>query len=161
MIKQTSKKLKPQASPRKKKPSTKIRLSLNPNDESVEEGDLDFTKYKKTPTLVNKLLECFKQGATYKLAAKACGIRKGTLYRWRMEDPKFDALIENAKCSRVRVAEDALFKNVTTGNVEAQKFFLKNKGLKKGDWKDKQEHEHTGDVSILMGHRKKRKGNEE
>jgi len=149
-------------SKKKNRPSSKIRLSLDPMDESINAEDLDFTgKVKKTPTLIKKLIEAFKQGATYKLAAQACGIRKGTLYRWRLEDPKLDLMIENAKCSRVRVVEDALFRNASGGNTDAQKFFLKNKGAKKNDWKDKQEHQHTGDVSVLMGHRKRRKGNEE
>jgi len=117
-------------------------------------------RYKKTPQAISKALEAFRQGATYRQAAKIIGVSRGCLLKWRMEDPELDKMIEAAKMSRVKVVEDALFNNAAIhNNTEAQKFYLKNRAGKK--WKEKQEHQHTGDISLLYGYRKPRKGKEE
>lgn len=122
-------------------------------------SQFDFTNvHVKTPEKIKKVLEAFEQGATYRQAAQCIGVSHGTLLKWRIRDPELDKAIEKAKMSRVRLVEDALTRNALvgfTGNVEAQKFFLKNRASH--DWKDKQEHEHTGDIHLVYGHRKPQK----
>ena len=125
----------------------------NPDEFTFDPKDIDFGyKGKKTPQLIQKLLEAIRLGATFRQAAKSIPLSSRTFAKWRHEDPALVVLLEKAKLSRVPIIEDSLFHTAAHGNVEAQKFFLKNRDSK--NWRDKTEHEHTGDINLVYGHRK-------
>jgi hypothetical protein len=83
---------------------------------------------KNNPETTKKLLDAFKDGATYVKAAEILGITRATLWNWRVADPELERQIEEAKTSRVKMVEDALYVGAMKGNTVAQIFFLKNKG---------------------------------
>ena len=54
---------------------------------------------KDTPETRAKILAHLEKGATYELAAKAVGLSRMTLHRWREDDPGFAEEIEAARSS--------------------------------------------------------------
>ena len=143
--------------PRKRLRMVKTMREARKLDEAQISSQFDFSDNSplRTPERIKNIILAFEQGATYRQAATSVGIKHTTLLRWRIRDPELDKAIEKAKMSRVRLVEDALTQNALigfTGNVEAQKFFLKNRASQ--DWKDNTEHEHTGDINLVYGHRK-------
>ena len=78
-------------------------------------------------------------GVSVLKASKTAGIAYMTIWRWRKEDPEFDAAIGAIMESRIMIVEDALYLNAAKGNLGAQIFWLKNRSG--GRWKDKTEQE--------------------
>ena len=67
--------------------------------------------------------------------APACaqiGVERGTIYRWRKEDPDFDAACDEVLEVALDFAESALMRNIHAGDTKAIKFFLQCKGRGRG-----------------------------
>jgi len=80
------------------------------------------------------ILTSLESGAMLDAAAKAAGISRQTLWRWRREDPDFNAQVEEALMSRIGVVEDALYEAAQRGNITAIVFFLCNRARHR--WRD-------------------------
>ena len=97
--------------------------------------------YKKASKeiVIKNLLAC--QSVTD--SCKNADISRETFYQW-CKDTKFNDRVNAALDSRVKVVEDALFKNALNGNVVAQIFFLCNRS--KNRWENVNKIEHSGEI---------------
>lgn len=73
------------------------------------------------------------------------GISLSTLCEWRNKYPEISEALKEGKDDVDRQVENALFRSALEGNTTAQIFWLKNR--KRLEWRDKQEIEHSGEVS--------------
>lgn len=110
---------------------------LGLSDDTKDKNEInDITKRQKRK---ESFLKNIDGGVSILKASKAAGIAYCTIWRWRKEDPEFDAAIMAIQDSRIMIVEDALFLNAAKGNLGAQIFWLKNRS--NGRWKDKIEGE--------------------
>lgn len=116
------------------------------------------TKYdpKAHLPVIRKLAE---RGLTEEEMAGVLGVATSTLSLWKVEHPEFSEAIREGKQNPVRVIEESLYhlaKGYTYSemgiertkhpDVRAIQFYLKNVAPDK--WRDKQEIEHSGGISI-------------
>ena len=111
---------------------------------SDKEGIPDSEAIIKRQRRKEGFLESLDNGVSVLKASKAAGIAYKTIWRWRKDDPDFDAEILSIQDSRIMIVEDALFLNAAKGNLGAQIFWLKNRSG--GRWKDKTEEDVTLNV---------------
>lgn len=135
-------------------------------------------KYSKE--IVETICKHLKKGSSIKSACAAVGICKATFYEWKESKPDFLDSITQAMAIPDRKIENALYKTakgffyteteyktipskdgtkllhipvkkvrkMTLPNIAAQKFILINRNP--DEWRDKVEHEHSGDMSITV-----------
>ena len=107
-------------------------------------------KNEKNVTKLDKkgkaFLESLGTGASIVKSCKAAGINPVTIWRWRKENKEFSDDVMSILDSRTQTVEDALFKSILSGNIAAIIFYLKNRDSTR--WKDKQEHEHSGEINL-------------
>lgn len=84
-------------------------------------------------------------GLTLEQVAENMGISLSTLCEWRNRYPEISEALKEGKDDVDRQVENALFRSALEGNTTAQIFWLKNR--KRLEWRDKQEIEHSGEVS--------------
>ena len=78
--------------------------------------------------------------------ADAIGVSWSTINRNRKRNADFDAIIRSGKARGLKMVTDALLESATSGNVQAQIFYLKNRD---GDrWRDRQDVNVATTVSI-------------
>ena len=65
-------------------------------------------------------------------ACKAVEISRETHYRWLKEDPNYKLWVDELPDLTLDFVENALLKNIKSGNVVAQIFYLKTKGKERG-----------------------------
>ena len=85
-------------------------------------------------------------------------ISRTTFYKWKAENADFADILRQNKEYCDSVAEDALFSKVKEGDLGAIRFWLTNRRSK--DWRDKQDIEVSGDLSISDVIRKSRERRE-
>ncbi len=95
---------------------------------------------------IKAFLKSFESGATFDASCKSAGVARTSIWNWRKQDVELDEQIKTIRNARTQVMEDALFQSGIKGNVVAQIFWLKNRGG--GEWKDKQEIEHSGKLEL-------------
>lgn len=91
-------------------------------------------KPKECAKIKNAIIQSLKNGDTLIHASELAKVNRQTVYNWMATDKKFYKAVEEAKLSRVQVAEDALYKLIANGNVTAIIFFLCNRAPEK--WKN-------------------------
>ena len=65
-------------------------------------------------------------------ASKMIGIDRETAYNWKRSDPVFCEAFDSERNRVIDVVESALMKNILSGNVVAQIFFLKCQAKDRG-----------------------------
>jgi hypothetical protein len=109
------------------------------------EGSRDRMKSDKSDTIKKAIIKSLEIGNTVSMACSDTGISRDTFYRWLTKDPDFKQEVEIAQNSRIKIVEDALYKNaVDNGNVTAQIFFLCNRYSER--WQNVNKVEHGGKV---------------
>lgn len=83
--------------------------------------------YKMTPERVAKYLAALSNGARRGAAAKAAGVERQTIARWRRLDPDFDYQADQAELDAHEEVEDALYQAAVSGNVTAIQVYLYNR----------------------------------
>lgn len=132
---------------------------------------------KFSKEIVEKICEHLKKGATITSTCAAVGLSRETFYDWMKKKPDVSDTIKKARAIPDQKVENALFRSATMKhrfkekhfkavvvgdkvklipektitkiippNVTAQIFWLKNRMPE--DWRDKTEHEHSGNVII-------------
>lgn len=75
-------------------------------------------------------LEELRKIPNISLACEKVGIARNTVYRWRSEDPEFDARVEDALVSGIEsisdLAESKLVTNINNGSMRAIQYWLDN-----------------------------------
>jgi len=101
----------------------------------------------KTEHIKKQLIEALtKSLGVVTTACKSVGISRTTFYEYYKEDD-FKAAVEELSDVAIDFAESQLHKQIQDGNTTATIFYLKTKGKKRG-YIERQEHDHSGSVSI-------------
>lgn len=80
-----------------------------------------------TPERVELYLSALAQGQRRGVAARAAGVTRDTIVRWRRLDPDFAAAAEEAELDAHEQVEDALYQAAVSGNVTAIQVYLYNR----------------------------------
>lgn len=95
------------------------------------------------------MLEALKaQLGVVSAACNQVGISRNTHYKWLRENEKYKEEVENLPEVTLDFVENALLKNIKSGNVTAQIFYLKTKGKERG-YIERQEVYHKGKDLII------------
>lgn len=108
---------------------------------------------KKKDNRKQIIIDAISDGMPRESAAKLAGVSAATLYNWANDDLEFLESIEKADAEAERLHVGNIKKQADKGNVTASIFWLKTR--RRGDWSEKQEVEHTGDVNITVKYVKK------
>jgi hypothetical protein len=100
--------------------------------ESTDAGDPGIAEerasgYKMTPERVAKYLDSLRAGNRRGMAARAAGITRDTVWRWRRLDPDFAHDEAQAELDAHEDVEDALYQAAISGNVTAIQVWLYNR----------------------------------
>lgn len=98
-----------------------------------------------TPELGEKILGLMNEGLSLAAAAAECDVHRQRVYEWEARHPEFADTVKLARSKRQAFLERRLL-GATEGPVVTSSIFaLKNAG--QGDWRDKVETEHSGEVT--------------
>lgn len=98
-----------------------------------------------TPELGEKILCLMNEGLSLAAAAAECDVHRQRVYEWEARHPEFADTVKLARSKRQAFLERRLL-GATEGPVVTSSIFaLKNAG--QGDWRDKVETEHSGEVT--------------
>lgn len=89
-----------------------------------------------------EILQLMAEGLSLAAAAAEMGIHRQRVYEWEEKHPEFADTIKLARSKRQLFLERRLLKADQGPVVTSTIFALKNAAGE--DWRDKQEHEHTG-----------------
>lgn len=97
-----------------------------------------------TPELGDEILKLMAEGLSLAAAAGECDIHRQRVYEWEGRHPEFAELVKLARSKRQAFLERRLLRAGDGPVVTSTIFALKNAG--QGDWRDKQEVEHSGGI---------------
>lgn len=121
---------------------------------------------RKRITFTEEQLEEIKHlaglGVSESAIADKMGVSLSTIARRKRESDKFDTMLRLGKIDAVKSVSNALFDSAIgkngTPNVNAQIFFLKNRGEKVADWSDVQKIENTFSLGEVITSARNRVG---
>jgi len=99
---------------------------------------------KYSPAYCDEVIACLGEGHSVTAFAGRIGVARSTVFKWAEEIPEFSDALKVGQAKAVEVWERTLLEVAKNGggNATAAIFGLKNRAA--DDWRDKQEHEHTG-----------------
>ena len=68
-------------------------LIINEENPTARARDL---RVKKSPKLLDEILQTIREGQPITRAARLCGVNPDSVHRWRQEDPDFNEAVEEA-----------------------------------------------------------------
>lgn len=95
-----------------------------------------------TPAIGEEILRLMAGGLSLAAAAAELGIHRQRVYDWEAKYPEFADTVNLARSKRQLFLERRLLSADHGPVVTSTIFALKNAG--QGDWREKQEHEHSG-----------------
>lgn len=98
------------------------------------------SEYK--PAFAGEIITLMASGLSLTAAAAELGFSRETVYAWEREKPDFSDAVKLARSKRTAFLEKRLLAADTGPVVTSSIFALKNACA--AEWRDKQEHEHTG-----------------
>ncbi len=105
------------------------------------------------PELGNEILNLMTEGLSLAAAAASVGIHRQRVYEWLERHPEFADIIKLAQAKRQLFLERRLLSATEGPVVTSSIFALKNAAGE--DWRDKQQHEHSGPdggpINIITG----------
>lgn len=93
-----------------------------------------------------EVINLMAEGLSLTAAMAELGFHRDTAYEWQSKHPEFSDAVKLGQAKRQLFLERRLMGAEIGAVVTSSIFALKNTGT--GDWRDKQEMEHTGDLSI-------------
>ena len=75
-------------------------LIINEENPTARARDL---RVKKSPKLLDEILQTIREGQPITRAARLCGVNPDSVHRWRQEDPDFNEAVEEAMEFQVAV----------------------------------------------------------
>lgn len=96
--------------------------------------------------LGDRILRLMAEGLSLAAAAAECDVHRQRVYEWEQKHPIFADTVKLARSKRQAFLERRLLGAADGPIVTSSIFALKNGG--QGDWRDKQEIEHSGEVAI-------------
>jgi hypothetical protein len=103
-----------------------------------------------TDELGESILALMESGLSLAAAAADLGVHRQRVYEWVDKHPEFADTVKLAQAKRQLFLERRLLKADAGPVVTSTIFALKNAGAE--DWRDKQEHEHSGRVDADVTH---------
>lgn len=100
-----------------------------------------------TSELGDQILALMAEGLSLAAAAAECDVHRQRVYEWEARHPEFADTVKLAKSKRQAFLERRLLKAAEGPVVTSTIFALKNGG--QGDWRDKVETEHSGEVKSV------------
>lgn len=97
-----------------------------------------------TPELGDRILDLMSEGLSLAAAAAECDVHRRRVYDWEAKHPEFAELVQLGRSKRQMFLERRLIRATEGPVVTSSIFALKNAG--QGDWRDKQEVEHSGGI---------------
>ncbi len=98
------------------------------------------------PKFGDQILEIMEQGLSLAAAAGELGIYRQRVYDWEARHPEFAEKVRLGRSKRQAFLERRLLRATEGPIVTSTLFALKNAG--QGDWREKQEIEHSGEVAV-------------
>jgi hypothetical protein len=96
-----------------------------------------------TKAIGEEVLQLMSEGLSLTAAMAALGYHRDTAYEWREKYPEFSDAVKLGQGKRQLFLERRFIRDDITGpQVAATSLALKNTGT--GDWRDKQDIEHSG-----------------
>lgn len=107
------------------------------------------TKYSEA--YGNELIACMAEGRSVAAFAGRIGVSRSTIYKWAEEYEEFSDAMKVGHAKAADYWEGVLTKIAVDGggSAAAAIFALKNRAS--DEWRDKQEHEHTGNLVVNIG----------
>lgn len=99
------------------------------------------------PALANEVISLMSEGLSLTAAMAALGYHRQTAYDWQEKFPEFSDAVKLGQAKRQLFLERRLLAAEQGPVVTSSIFALKNTGT--GDWRDKQEVEHSGEMSVI------------
>lgn len=91
-------------------------------------------RLKMTKRVKETILRSVEAGNTIGFTLESMSIGRSTEWEARKADPAYAAALEGVLELRTEIVEDALYQKAVGGDVQAQKFFLVNRGYPR--WKN-------------------------
>lgn len=98
-----------------------------------------------TPELGEQILSLMAEGLSLAAAAGELNIHRQRVYDWADRYPEFSDTVNLARSKRQAFLERRLLRAIDGPVVTSTIFALKNAG--QGDWRDKVETEHSGEIN--------------
>lgn len=95
---------------------------------------------------VGRICEALRNGSTRRAAALSVGVSEDTLARWLENFADFAESIARAEAECEAAMAGVIASAATEGDWRAAECWLKRR--RKADWSEKQELEHSGNVSL-------------
>lgn len=108
------------------------------------------TKYK--PEMIDKMIECGKQGMGVIETCVAIGIARDTWNQWQKLNPDFSDAIKRCKAES-QAWWERKGREGTVGEIEGfqqSSYIFQMKNRFPDDWRDKRETEHSGGLNISV-----------
>jgi hypothetical protein len=102
-----------------------------------------------TPELGDQILDLMADGLSLAAAAAELDVHRQRVYEWEAKHPEFADTVKLARSKRQLFLERRLLGAKESPVVVSTIFALKNAGAE--DWRDKQEVEHSGGVTVKAG----------
>lgn len=99
-----------------------------------------------TPELGDRILALMAEGLSLTAAAAECDIHRQRVYEWMERHAQFADTVKVGQSKRQAFLERRLLTADVGPVVTSSIFALKNTGT--GDWRDKQDVEHSGSVEV-------------
>lgn len=104
---------------------------------------------KMTKAVQDLIVDAILNGHTISSACELAKVARQTEYAYRMKDDDYRKRVDEALDSRNELVEDALFVTALSGNVQAQRFFLINRGRPRWRSEFGKAIEESGGVGVL------------
>lgn len=95
-----------------------------------------------------EVIACGQEGLSLTAFAGSIGVSRDTVNEWTREHPEFSDAIKVHRAKRTEYLERTLLSSEQGPRVTARIFALKNADPE--NWKDKQEHEHSGNLTVQI-----------
>lgn len=99
-------------------------------------------------TFCNEVINLMAEGLSLTAAMAELGFHRQTAYDWMEAHPEFSDAVKKGQAKRQLFLERRLYSAADGPIVTSSIFALKNTGT--GDWRDKQDVEHSGAVGVTF-----------
>jgi transposase len=105
---------------------------------------------KYQPSYCDLVIEHMTEGASLTSFAAEIGVARSSINEWMEQNPEFSEAVKIAKAKCSAWWERLGRKNAADGGGNATLVIFGLKNMAADDWREKQEVEHSGDMSVIF-----------
>jgi transposase len=105
---------------------------------------------KYQPSYCDLVIEHMTEGASLTSFAAEIGVARSSINEWMEQNPEFSEAVKIAKAKCSAWWERLGRKNAAEGGGNATLVIFGLKNMAADDWREKQEVEHSGDMSVIF-----------